>query len=61
MDALRNRLVTTVSAVLGVACLSPATGFATSACYAFTDSDPRLRRGALTEGRRLSCATLRQA
>mgnify|MGYP003383417966 CR=1 FL=1 len=44
MDALRNRLVTTISAVLGVVCLSPATGFATGVCYSFTNADPVFAR-----------------
>ena len=42
MDVLRKRLVTTVSAMLGVVCLAPATGFATGTCYAFQSADPRI-------------------
>jgi len=42
MDVLRKRLVTTVSAMLGVVCLAPATGFATGTCYAFTDAYPTI-------------------
>ena len=44
MDVLRKRLVTTVSAMLGVVCLAPATGFATGTCYAFTDAYPTLEK-----------------
>ncbi|MCX5672350.1 MAG: hypothetical protein NTU94_13620 [Planctomycetota bacterium] len=40
MNVLRKRLVTAVSAVLGVVCLAPATGSATGTCYAFMDDYP---------------------
>jgi hypothetical protein len=42
MNVFRKRLVTTVSAMLGVVCLAPATGFATGTCYAFTDANPTI-------------------
>jgi hypothetical protein len=50
MNVLRSRLVTTISATLGVACLSPGTVLANSACYAFTDSDPVFARNGSIDG-----------